>query len=537
MPTILIQPNDLDSLATSPQCIDNQFIPQTLFESLRRKKKPLKQVIDRILEEHGGDPFLGPADKDANLLLRTERNEYNRSLLYSRQLVVNRAAFWNTANLVVSALSDDVEGLAELICDGAIVPYLYKEETFEQPPRNFDLFLGEKAMKRLIDKLGACSIKCVRLSTNKETNDQQTSSLATRFQTEITKILNYENRDQVDNILQMLLPENIPLETILGLKKEVVKVARKVKSEIENQTVGREQLYQWCITKPETRVSHGYYRSGPFVFEIKKWIDAIYSSNLPDALGILSFIPEGFPSAYDLGMVWSLGRKRKKTCTGSELINEVVDRARNEATWRRWNVFQSDANLMYLPSSDLLTHKDIIEIRGLDAWKKMMDVLEEFLDPINSDGKFDYNKSVVEMQGAFEQFNRTLSAWYLRKTEHNRANLAEKYAVGIGRIFQWGEWMIGLLYGPQGLVMPILPPQGVKSPDLNQCDIKFGIEAGLFFVNEKGINWRRSQLVQRMDKELKVQTQEVRSMIEQIITLFPESAPYLKPSLMSEMEG
>ncbi len=539
MSTTLIQPNDLDTLATSPQCIDNQFVPQHLFDAIakEKRKKSLKQIVDRILEEHGGDPYLGPADEDARLLLRTERNEYNRSLLYAKQIVVNRAAFWNSANLVVSALSEDVEGLAELIGREAIVPYLYKEDTLDQPPKNFDLILGERAMKRLIEALGTRPVKCVRLAIANTENDAQTSALATRFCGEFTKLLDFENRDLIERIVQMLLPEDASLETISALKEKIRSIAQQVDMKRKEQSIGREHIYQWFIVEPDTKVSHGIYRSEPLVFEVKKWVDSIYNSNLPDALGALTFVPEGFPTAYDLGMVWSLGRKRKKTLTGSEMINEVVDRARNQATWKNWDVFQKTANLMYLPSPDQLTHKDILEIRELNAWQQMMKVLEVFLDPITPEGKFDYNNSVVEMKEAFEQFNRALSAWYIKKTGLDRAEKAEKYAVGIGRVYQWREWIVGLLFGPEGVAFPILPAHGVKAPDLNQDEIKLGIEAGLFFVNKNGINWRRSQLVQRMDKELKVNTQDIRKMIEQIINLFPESAPYLKPALLAEMEG
>ena len=81
MSTHIVPPNDLESLATAPQCVDNQFTPDSLFRRISAGKTTLKRVVDRILEEHGGDPFMGPADKDANLLLRTQRNEYNRSLL------------------------------------------------------------------------------------------------------------------------------------------------------------------------------------------------------------------------------------------------------------------------------------------------------------------------------------------------------------------------------------------------------------------------------------------------------------------------
>jgi len=97
--------------------------------------------------------------------------------------------------------------------------------------------------------------------------------------------------------------------------------------------------------------------------------------------------------------------------------------------------------------------------------------------------------------------------------------------------------MIGLLFSREGAVFPILPPPGVVAPNLDQDNLRFGIEAGLFFVNEKGINWRRSQLIQKMQNQLTVGTDEVKKMVEDIIGLFPETAPYLKPSILAEMEG
>jgi len=120
MSTKIYNPDVLDTLATAPQCVDNQYVPEKLFKQITKRGKSLKQVVDRILEEHGSDPFTGPRDEDAKILLRTQRNEYNRSLIYARQVVVNRAAFWNSAALVVSELTDDVECLAELIRNQSI---------------------------------------------------------------------------------------------------------------------------------------------------------------------------------------------------------------------------------------------------------------------------------------------------------------------------------------------------------------------------------------------------------------------------------
>jgi len=435
MSTKIYNPDVLDTLATAPQCVDNQYVPEKLFKQITKRGKSLKQVVDRILEEHGSDPFTGPRDEDAKILLRTQRNEYNRSLIYARQVVVNRAAFWNSAALVVSELTDDVECLAELIRNQSIVPYLYKETSFEQPPSNFDLFLGEKAMKRLVNALGTNPIMCVRLSPDENENNDQTKNLSTRFYTEFTKLLAFENRERIDQIAHILLPESIDDEILDGMKKKIKEVADTIDQLTNTQVVGREHVYQEFIVIPDTKVSHGCYRSEKLTFEMKKWVDSIYSSNLPDALGILTFVPEGLPTAYDLGMMWSLGRKRKKNYTGTDLFDEVIDRARNRNTWELWNKFQQSANLI-LPSPDQLTHKDILEIRNLDSWDQMMMQLNDFLDPkpiVEGGREFDYKQSTDEMLGIFSQFNRALSAWYLQKTGMDRRATAEKFAVCIGQ--------------------------------------------------------------------------------------------------------
>jgi hypothetical protein len=77
----------------------------------------------------------------------------------------------------------------------------------------------------------------------------------------------------------------------------------------------------------------------------------------------------------------------------------------------------------------------------------------------------------------------------------------------------------------------------VQPPPLDQDEIRFGIEAGMFLITKAGIDWRRSQLIQKMDRELVVKVDDVKKMIKQIVRLFPEAAPYLKPTLSAEMEG
>lgn len=537
MQTTIIPPQALDPLATVPQCADNQFVPQKIFQRISEGKTTLKDIVGRILLEHSGDAFVGAKDADANLLLTTVKTEYNRALIYSKQVVTNRNAFWNSPTLIVSELGDDVENLAALISQGVIVPYLFQESSFDQTPERFDISLGEKAMKRLCDKLAESQVKCVRLAPNDEENTKQTKGFTSRFLGEFTRLLNFEEKDTVNRLTQILLPEQINPQVEQALTDKVYELANWIDQAERQQIVRREDIYQQFIVIPRTPTSHGRYRSDPLTFELKKWVDAIYNSNLPDALGILTFVPEGFPTAYDLGMAWAVGRKaNKQENTGMGLIEEVVDRTRNEATWKLWDIYQKSASLV-LPSPAQLTYGDILEIRELNAWHSLMAALDKFINPISEEGKFEYNYYAREMWEAFSSFNQSLESWYLKKAEGRLLQKAEKYAVAIGRIYQWGKWMVGLLYGKDNSIFPVLPPKGVQPPPLDQDTIRFGIEAGMFLITKAGIDWRRSQLIQKMDRELVVKTDEVRKMIEQIVRLFPESAPYLKPTLSAEMQG
>lgn len=537
MQTKIIPPQALDPLATAPQCADNQFVPQKIFERISEGKTTLKDIVDRILLEHSGDAFVGAEDADANLLLTTVKTEYNRALIYSKQVVANRNAFWNSPTLIVSELGNDVENLAALISEEVIVPYLFQESSFDQPPARFDISIGEKAMKRLCDKLANSQVKCVRLSPSDEENNEQTKTFTSRFLGEFTKLLNFEEKDTVNRLTQILLPEHINPQVEQALKDKVYGLANWIDQAKRQQIVRREDIYQQSVVIPHTPTSHGIYRSDPLTFELKKWIDAIYNSNLPDALGILTFVPEGFPTAYDLGMAWALGRKANKVeNTGMGLIEEVIDRTRHEATWKLWDTYQKSASLV-LPSPAQLTYGNIREIRELNAWHSLMTALDKFVNPISDEGKFEYNYYAREMWEAFSNFNQSLESWYLKKAEGRLLQKAEKYAVAIGRIYQWGEWMVGLLYGKDNSIFPVLPPKGVQPPPLDQDTIRFGIEAGMFLITKTGIDWRRSQLIQKMDRELVIKTDDVRQMIDQIIRLFPESAPYLKPTLSAEMQG
>jgi len=295
---------------------------------------------------------------------------------------------------------------------------------------------------------------------------------------------------------------------------------------VDGKEVNREDLYSKWICQPNSAPAIGQYRDDGYTFAIKKWFDALYCSNLPSSIGALSFVPKDFPTAYDLGVSWQLGQNKTQIGGSREVFEEVLQRAKNENTQRLWDSFQEQANIV-IPSPHELTHRDILEIRTWNIWDEMMTNLDLYID-----GKIDSE----EMLKIYKYFNEVLGQWWIKK---NSANIADRYAVGIGRIYQLGKFMFGLIRTQVGDI-PILPKEGVDIPDLNKDTTRWGLEVGLFAIGKMGIDWRRTQLIQRMKNEMRVSTDEVRKSIHELIKIFPElieKLPQIRPSDFAEAEG
>ncbi|MBF0472745.1 MAG: hypothetical protein HQK93_03295, partial [Nitrospirae bacterium] len=114
----LISYNETDVYAFVPQCIDNQFIPESLIKNFN------------------------PEDKSHQTKRYNEtRKELIRSMIYSAQIIVNRIAFFNNDVFISFYNSDeDKKALIELFNQHRIIPALFNEKNFKSDSINKNQF-------------------------------------------------------------------------------------------------------------------------------------------------------------------------------------------------------------------------------------------------------------------------------------------------------------------------------------------------------------------------------------------------------------
>ncbi|MEH0575668.1 hypothetical protein QBA54_14495 [Streptomyces sp. B21-108] len=452
-------------------------------------KRPLNEILESILAGVAG-PHVAKYDQ-------IQRTEYFRSLLYSRQVVVNRATFWNSPLLISSTLGRDRDALIKLIADEIITPFLFREAEFDERPRFDVLSKGEDAAKSIASDPSLSEMRCVRLGgADSGENNRKTAEMAVAFRSQISDpLLHDDPSSKFIDISRILLNSGgTDSRRVEALASELHGLAEWTR----DKRPDRNDVYKYCITMGDDPAI-GLYRSdgrrrwwpwrknGQFTFELKKWVDVIYNSNLPRYLGSLTFTPQGFPTPLDLGLSWALTfreRVEPLAAPAEPVLEDILCHARERATWRAWDSIQQNANLA-IPSPHELTHADIVAIREWPEWTAMMDSLEANMDqPLNVE-------VVVDFQAAYDAFLQRMSQWWLTK----RAVVRERYASGVAKVYRIANWVIGVVRVGNA-VFPILPPFGMALPPLPPGDaVKVTVETGLYLFDSGRVNRRRTQLV------------------------------------------
>lgn len=168
----IIGPDNLEADAVVPQCLDNQYVPDDIFS---------KMVSDGLDYE----------DKEiARLREDAFKTEFIRSLVYSSQVVIQRAFLKNSDFLYKNYLPEDRRNFlafAELVRKKAVVPFLFAESSLRDQ-LTFDLSKeGDRAANALLDEVGT-EATCVRLATDDDDNEIATESMATEFGTGLTRL-------------------------------------------------------------------------------------------------------------------------------------------------------------------------------------------------------------------------------------------------------------------------------------------------------------------------------------------------------------
>ncbi|ULR51882.1 hypothetical protein [Streptomyces deccanensis] len=524
-------------LSTVPQCLDNQFLPRELFGTVSQAGDSLKALLDSVVDQGR----LGVEDSDApEEYGDVQRVEYMRSLLFSRNVIVNRTAFWNTPMLVGAALSDDGQYLAELMSGEVIVPFLFEETDFSQKPDGIDVLPhGENAISRLASTLQSSELTCARLGGLSDIEQRENTSqpeeeslhevsahevevgeMALNFGMQFSKL---SGDDSVRQSARVVLAKALLSKAHKHVKAErISRLAAKIRSVADwvseqNGLVRRGQMYEKFVTYGNPVTSR--YRTDEFTYEIKQWIDLVYNSNLPSKIGVLSYVPQGFPTPFEARIAWPLGGPPVSIPDAEGELTDIAERAHLLDTWRTWDAFQQTAQLA-VPDPSELTHADIVFLRDSPEWKAMIEALEK-----NLYAQTQNDQTLTEIYDTYKTFQAMLASWSLESGKQTRS----ERAIAVAKIYRWGSWFLGF-FSHMGDLVPIAPPPDiVELAPAGEGAVEVTVEIGLYAFDWAKIDFRRSQLVRGMKRIQKVNAQHLRDLQMETINSARERGYYNYP--------
>jgi hypothetical protein len=382
----IITPDQLELDATIPQCLDNQYVSDTI----------LKNMMDNGLDYSNANI----KDMRQNEIY----NEFIRSLIYSSQIIINRAFFQNNEFLYSNYLpenKDNFYAFAKLLRSGAIIPYLHLENSLSDE-LEFDVRKdGERATKELLEQTGY-DIPCARLAIDNDENKTKISFLESKFR-EYFGSLRLKSEDLINAMASELLNRSLDIDEWKCFLDYIDKFSKYAFESGRNMT--RNRIYKDWFIKEGADVSRGIFKKpdidNPFLFELKKIVDLKYNSNIPDMLDRFTFTPVGMPSRVAL-------QDFSESSIPSSQIEDFID---NQLTHIK-RIFMANAHKsMNLPLLKDLSIADVVEIREkIDEWKEFKDSQRKILgNPLN------VLNNIEDFHNKFDSFQHALSIWYNKK--------------------------------------------------------------------------------------------------------------------------
>jgi hypothetical protein len=355
----VITPDALEADAVLPQCLDNQF------------------VSEKVLDEMLNHKVLYDDKQIIAARARDTQTEFVRSLLYSSQVVVNRAYFSNS-HYMRSQQTHQADALAYLIDHRAIVPYLHKAKSFDEAGEWAPL-PGEDAT-RFRDLLSADAAS-LRLSVDDDENTSKADKLGSNFEQFCMGMISLAHREAVvqpmahqlytnSSFLDRANPGALPLEILKKFSaylKELGEftVTKAPELASEGKQFGREHVYQKFfivdgIEKPKNTPLGAFkeeLKTDPALRMLKKLVDLKYNANLPDLLKRYTLTPASLPGRsalpYDEAQDGDHG-------SASETLNILGEFKR---------AVMDNPPPVVLPRLRALELKDVQSIRMLKEWE------------------------------------------------------------------------------------------------------------------------------------------------------------------------
>ncbi len=374
--------HELSALATTPQALDNQYLPD--------------KALALLLED---DPFQEELEVAAVLRDASMQREWIRCLLYSPQVFINRAFAINHPS-VLAGLRQEPESFAALFEDDRIVVHLLNNsvrksgatkreddlpDVLEDPP--FDIAPhAEQIWKGYLS--AGHPTRYLRLT---EAEDAQ---VVDRFPA-LFKNISYINSAEAEQLLLGLRGFEPDPDTVddfrVFCEHEITGWLRS------DDRTSRGALYARFVLPdgvPTNTVIVDPKK--PFSHEMKLLSDLAYNHNVPTTIGRHSFIPTGLPDPRCLPPSLYARREPRTLASGvGDILEEVTVAAQEEF------IYESQSELV-VPDWAALSLNDVLTIQGWPEWREMTDRQRE-LALFESTAEFrirltEYGNAVVTFQ-------------------------------------------------------------------------------------------------------------------------------------------
>ncbi len=339
---VKLTPADLEYSAIVPQALDNQWVPTPVLKRLIKSGIPLRDWQS--------------TEESKKLVL----SEWRRALIYTPQVVVNRAALFNNSIIVEDYSGEGRPYFQKLLSNRVIVDYLLTEESPDQRP-NFTI--GEDKWRRWLDTIKDAEVACVRLDWgNQEDDFRQVADVFHAY---------FQTVNMPDRIQHLTSAFRIPSRQKRQFEEKLKEVAR-LAFDLADQgkRITRNELYKRFVCRDGSPIDEGWYDSSkPFAAELKQLFDLRYTVNLPDALGRYAFTPKDSPDRTALG---ELTQETLQNALRDNQIEQLLDQLRHF-------VFATVAPGLYIKGLHLLSLQDVLEIRRTEEWEKYIESLNDLL--------------------------------------------------------------------------------------------------------------------------------------------------------------
>lgn len=347
---VALEPRQLKPVAVVAQALDNQWVPQHLLDTMVRRGQGLADV--------------------ASEREQAVRNEYVRSLVNAEQTVINRAFLYNNSIVArdYTAPGQQREAFKSLLAQGIIVPYLYAEESPDQPGGFSSDEHARQAWGLVCQEVRA---QCVRLAWDPQENAARNKAMARTFDQWVRAAV-AGDKDQFAHDLG-LRGERIPAFT------ERLKGVAHLAADYSDPLT-REMLYKAFVVREGSAPADGYYANEhekPFAKEIKQLLDLRYNTNLPDMLDRYALTPvESLPRSA-LQELRNTNDDQHSEVSPDELMK----------LFRRLT-FDMIQGGLYLKSMGELSLEDVLQVRDTNAWRQYTNSLQGLLrDPLQFQGR------------------------------------------------------------------------------------------------------------------------------------------------------